>query len=118
MRKLTCPRRSQAYLQVVPVPPPADGHRNPRAAGKCSASIIIQNRAGAAALGEQRIVAVAEQVEVERLVGLLLVIAVDHDGDRLRRLPGAKVSVPVLATSSLSLVFAVPSVVWYDIVTA
>jgi hypothetical protein len=61
-------------------------------------SIVIQDRADATILAEQRIAAVAEQVQVERLVGLLLVVALDFDRDRLRRLAGAKVSVPVLAT--------------------
>jgi hypothetical protein len=49
----------------------------------CASSIIVQNRANAAALGEQRVAAVAEQVEVERLVGLLLAVALDLDGDGL-----------------------------------
>jgi hypothetical protein len=51
------------------------------------ASIVVEERAEAALLGEQRI-AVVEQVQVERLVGLLLVVAFDFDGDRLRRLGG------------------------------
>src|SRR5262249_30502135 len=42
-------------------------------------SIIVQNRAGAATLGEHRVAAVAEQVEVERLVCLLSL-----DGQRQR----------------------------------
>ncbi len=42
--------------------------------------------AEAALLGEQRIAAEAEQVEVERLVGLPLVVALPFDGDRLRGL--------------------------------
>src|SRR5205809_1971558 len=53
-------------------------------------SVVIQDRADAAILGEQRIIAVAEQVQVERLVGLLLAVAVDGDGDRLRRLTGVE----------------------------
>src|SRR5687767_11272378 len=52
------------------------------------ASIVVQDHAGAAVLGEQRVAAVAEQVEVERLVGLLLAVALDLDGDSLRRLAG------------------------------
>ena len=55
-------------------------------------SIVVQDRAEAAVLGEERIAAVAEQVEVERLVGLLAV-ALDFDGDGLRCLAGLKVSV-------------------------
>src|SRR3990170_993074 len=41
--------------------------------------IVVQNRAEAAVLGEQRIAAVAEEVQVERLVGLLLTVAFDFD---------------------------------------
>jgi hypothetical protein len=53
-------------------------------------SIVVQDRAEAAVLGEQRIAAAAEQVEVERLVGLLLAVALDFDGDCLRRLAGGE----------------------------
>ncbi len=49
-------------------------------------SIVVQDRADAALLGEQRIAAVAEQVEIKELVGLSLVVALDFDGDRLRGL--------------------------------
>ena len=55
-----------------------------------SHSIIVQDRADAAVLGEQRIAAEPEQVEVERLIGLLLAVAFDFDGDRLRRLAGGE----------------------------
>src|SRR5438034_5709412 len=48
--------------------------------------IVVQDRADTAALREQRIAAVAEQLQVERLVGLLLAVALDFDDDRLRRL--------------------------------
>ena len=48
-------------------------------------SVIVQDRAQATLLGEQRIAAVAEQVLVESLVGLLLAVAINHIGDRLRR---------------------------------
>src|SRR5262249_2678755 len=48
------------------------------------------DRADAAVLREQRVAAVAEQVEEERLVGLLLAVAVDDDGDGLRRLAGGE----------------------------
>src|SRR5262249_20100637 len=53
-------------------------------------SIVVQDRADAAVPGEQRVAAVAEQVEVERLVGLPLVVALDLDGDRLGRLAGGE----------------------------
>jgi len=53
-------------------------------------SIVVQDGADAAILGEQRIAAVAEQVQVERLVGLLLAVAVDDNRDRLRRLAGVE----------------------------
>src|SRR5262249_6333432 len=46
-------------------------------------SIVVQDRAEAAVLREQRIAAEAEKVEVERLVGLLLGVALDLDGDGL-----------------------------------
>jgi hypothetical protein len=55
-------------------------------------SVIVQDRADPAVPIEQRTAAVAEQVEVERLVGLLLAVALHFDGDRLGRLAGAKVS--------------------------
>src|SRR5262249_45211046 len=73
-------RRGLAYLAV----------RTPPAAFIPSRSVVVQNRANAAALGEQRVAAVAEQVEVEVLVGLLLAVAVDRDGDGLRRLPSGQ----------------------------
>src|SRR5213596_31971 len=53
-------------------------------------SIVVHDRAYAAALGEQRIAAVAEQVQVERLIGLLPIVALDFDGDGLRRLAGGE----------------------------
>jgi hypothetical protein len=53
-------------------------------------SIVVQDRAEAAVLGGQCIAAVAEQVQVERLVGLLLAVALDFDGDGLRRLAGGE----------------------------
>src|SRR5262249_43151146 len=61
------------------------------AAASCSRSVVVvQDRAGAAVLGEQRIAAEPEQVEVERLVGLLLAVALDFDGDGLGGLAGGK----------------------------
>src|SRR5438445_10363554 len=51
--------------------------------GTAGRSVVVEDRAEAAILGEQRIAAVAEQVQVERLVGLLLVVAVDDNRDRL-----------------------------------
>ncbi len=53
-------------------------------------SIVVQDRGHASVLGEQGVAAEAEQVEVERLVGLPLVVALDLDGDRLRRLAGGE----------------------------
>ena len=52
-------------------------------------SVIVEDRAEAAILGEQGIVRqgpIAEQVQVERLVGLLFAVALDFDGDGLARL--------------------------------
>src|SRR5262245_60823488 len=60
-------------------------------------SIVVQDRAEAALLGEQRIAAVVEQVQVERLVGLLLAVALHLDGDGLRRLAGGEGQRPGLA---------------------
>src|SRR5436309_1805320 len=62
-------------------------------AGRFSASersVIIQNRAEAAVLGEQRIAAVAEQVDVEGLVRSRQAIAVDRYGDGLAGLAGGE----------------------------
>jgi len=53
-------------------------------------SIVVEDRADATILGEQRIAAVAEQVQVERFIGLLLAVAFDFDGDGLRRLAGVE----------------------------
>src|SRR5207253_10235446 len=53
-------------------------------------SIVVQDRADAAVLGEQRVAAVAEQVQIEGLVGLLRVVTLDFDRDRLRRLAGGE----------------------------
>src|SRR2546425_1154833 len=68
--------------------------RTPRAAQAASSfgawSIVVQDRAEAAVLGEQRIAAVADEVEVECLVGLSLAVALDFDGNRLRRLAGGE----------------------------
>src|SRR3954471_13813368 len=47
-------------------------------------SVVVQDRADATGLGEQRVAAVAEQVEVEGLVRLPLVVALDLDRDRFR----------------------------------
>jgi hypothetical protein len=52
-------------------------------------SIVVEHRAEAAALGQQRIAAVAEQVQVKRLAGLPFAVAFDFDRDRIRRLAGA-----------------------------
>jgi hypothetical protein len=58
-----------------------------------SPSLVVprpNDRADAAILGKQRIAAVAEKIEIERFIRLLLTVAVDDEG--------AKVSVPDLAT--------------------
>src|SRR6266540_5461292 len=52
-----------------------------RFVGQSRLGVVVQDRADATILGEQRIAAVAEQVQVERLVGLLLAVAVDDDGE-------------------------------------
>src|SRR5262249_9986237 len=52
--------------------------------------VVVQDCAAAAVLGEQRVAAVAEQVEVKRLVGLLLAVTLDFDGDGFRRLAGGE----------------------------
>ena len=49
-------------------------------------SIVVQDRADTAVLGEQRITAVAEQVEIKHFVRLLLAVALDFDCNGLRRL--------------------------------
>src|SRR5438309_1435745 len=59
------------------------GGEVPLAAPSSLRSIVVPDRAEAALLGEQRIAAVAEQVQVERLVGLLLAVALHHDRDGL-----------------------------------
>ena len=66
--------------------------------------IIVQDRGDAAVLGEQQIAAVAEQIQVEVLVGLLLAVAVDLDGDRLRRLAGGEGQCAGLGESLLPVV--------------
>jgi hypothetical protein len=69
-----------------------------------SRSIIVQDRADAAILSEQRIAAIAEQIEVERLVGLLPAVPLDLDGDGLRRLAGGKGQRAGLSESLLAVV--------------
>src|SRR5262245_43201100 len=53
-------------------------------------SIVVQDGADATILGEQRVAAEPEQVERERLVGLLLAVALDFDGESLRYLAGGE----------------------------
>src|SRR5262249_1970946 len=103
--------------------PPACGTRNTRAAsaaGDCQnrGSIVVQDRAGAAALGEQRLAAVAEQVEVEVLAGLRLAVALDLDRNCLRGLARGEGQRPGLGDVVAVLVVAMPSAVRNDIVTA
>src|SRR5262245_20080797 len=60
-----------------------------RTAGvKTTRSFVAEDRADAAILRDNRVDAGAEQVQIERLVGLLLVVALDLDRDGLRRLTG------------------------------
>src|SRR5262249_38689499 len=53
-------------------------------------SIIVDDRADTALLGEPRVAAVAGQVQVEVLVGLLLAVALDVDRDGLGGLAGCE----------------------------
>src|SRR4051812_13543061 len=50
--------------------------------------VVVQDRADAAVPGEQRVAAEPEQVQIERLVRLPLVVALDLNRDRLRGLAG------------------------------
>src|SRR5947207_8451655 len=80
-------------LQRGPIADRKSEISNPQSASTAAAtlrSIVVQNRADAAVLGESRRVGITEQVQVERLVGLLLVVAVHRDRDRLRRLAGGE----------------------------
>ena len=53
-------------------------------------SVVVEDGAGAAALGEQRVATVAEQVQVEVLDRLLPVVALDLDCDGLGGLAGGE----------------------------
>src|SRR5262245_28188154 len=53
-----------------------------------SALIIVQDRPEAQRVQEQGVAAGPEQFDAECLVGLLLAVALDLDGDGLRRLAG------------------------------
>src|SRR5262245_53007131 len=64
--------------------------RTPPAAGSFLRSIVVEDRAEAALLDEQRIAAEVEQVQVEPLAGFPLVVALDLDGDGLRRFTGGE----------------------------
>src|SRR5262249_48958723 len=70
--------------------PPAEHQLNPRAVCRLATSIIVEDGGEATALREQGVAAVPEQVEVERLVGLPLAVALDLDGDGCRRLAGGE----------------------------
>jgi hypothetical protein len=63
-------------------------------------SIVVQDRAGAAVLGEQRVAAVAEQVQVEVSLASFLLSPMTSMVMVFVVSPGAKVSVPVLAPCS------------------
>jgi hypothetical protein len=81
-------------------------------------SIVVQDRADATILGEQRIAAIAEQVQVEGLVGLLLAVAFDFNRDGLRRLAGGEGQRVVLGDVVAGARFGVPFTVRNEIVTA
>jgi len=69
---------------------PADSNLGPRAVGRFRISIIAQDGADTAALGNERVAAVAEHVEVEVFVRFLLAVAFDFDRDGLGGLTGGK----------------------------
>ena len=81
-------------------------------------SIVVQDCAEAAVLGELCIATEFEQVEVERLVGLLLAVALDFDGDGLRRLAGGEGQRAGLGALVAFAVVALPFTVANDVVTA
>src|SRR5262245_30107249 len=68
--------------------PPQEDHRTPRAVCRLATSIVVEDGAEAALLGEQGIAAEIGLVEIERLIGLLLAVARGINRDRLRRLSG------------------------------
>src|SRR5262249_20434172 len=55
-----------------------------------SHSVVVQDRAATAVLGEHRVATVAEQVEVEVLVGFPFAVALHLDRDGLGRLAGGE----------------------------
>src|SRR5262249_2658605 len=64
---------------------------------KAANLVVVPNRADASTLREQRIAAIAEQVEVECLVGLSLAIAFDFNRNGLCRLAGVESHRPGLS---------------------
>src|SRR5262249_36123701 len=62
------------------------GGKDPPATRSVGRSIVVQDRAYAAVLGEQGIAAQAEQIQVEGLVSLSLGVTLDLDRDGLTRL--------------------------------
>src|SRR5262245_6224149 len=68
---------------------PSQAVRTPPAASRAR-SVVVQDRADPARVGEQRVTTVAEQVEVEVLVSLRLVVAFDLDRDGLGGLAGGE----------------------------
>src|SRR5262245_22187138 len=68
--------------------PPAEHQLEPRPVCRLVTSVVVEDGSGAAALREQGVAAVAEEVEEEVFVGLPLAIALDLDRDRLGRLSG------------------------------
>src|SRR5262249_34215290 len=83
------PTRPDPTPEANPTPDRAAGG-NLRAPFGAGPSVVVQDRADAAVLGEQGVAAESEQVEVERLVALPLAVALDFDGSGLRRLAGGE----------------------------
>src|SRR5262249_10140380 len=83
------PTRPDPIPWVNPTPDRAAGG-NLQVPFSAGPSVVVQDRAEGAVLGEQRVAAEPEQVEVERLVGLLLAVTLDFDRDGLGRLAGGE----------------------------
>ena len=62
-----------------------------------SRQVIVQNQADGGGILDAGLDRIA-QVDEERLIRLVQPVTVDRDGDRWAVTPGAKVSVPLLAT--------------------
>src|SRR5438034_4033740 len=79
VRSTVLPRSSVPCSWIETPPPPFSPKSIWPRLEQASLSIVIQDRADAATLAEQRIAAVAEQIDEEGFVGLLLAVAVDDD---------------------------------------